>query len=75
VYLTSPAGDPKVVTLTTSDPSVTVDPATITIASGDVSGTFQVTTTPLDKRKKVTITATSDDGFKTATLNDRAARK
>jgi Big-like domain-containing protein len=77
VALDSPAQTDKTITLTSNnDVAATANPASIVIAAGASSGTFQVTTTAVDKRTKVTITATSSDAgdpIKTATLNVRKA--
>lgn len=65
VTLTSPAPASGVtVMLTSSDPSVTL-PASVTIAQGDTTATFAVTTTPVPADVNVTISAA---GFGT-TLN------
>jgi trimeric autotransporter adhesin len=77
VALDSPAVTDKTIALTSSDGTVAVpSPASITIPAGASSGTFQVTTTAVDHRTKITITATSSDSAdptKTATLNVRKA--
>jgi hypothetical protein len=68
VTLTSPAPASGVnVTLTSSDPSVTL-PAAVTIAQGDTSATFAVTTTPVPADVNVTISATGFGTTLTATL-------
>jgi hypothetical protein len=53
--------------LTSSDPSVTL-PASVTIAQGDTSATFAVTTTPVPADVNVTISATGFGTTLTATL-------
>ena len=76
VALNSPAPADKIITLTSSSASAVVSPASVTIAAGASSGTFQVTTSAVTQRTKVTITAASNDigdPSKTATLNMRVA--
>jgi hypothetical protein len=80
IFLTSPAVAPKDVTLTGSDNgSILVMPPGVTIDPGKTSATFQVTVpTAIDKRTKVTVTATSEGEMgpeaKTARLNVRKGR-
>lgn len=47
------------VTLRSTDPSVQIQPAVLTISSNQMSGTFTVTTVPVTTSKTVTISATS----------------
>ncbi|HKR65051.1 MAG TPA: discoidin domain-containing protein [Thermoanaerobaculia bacterium] len=60
-------GATGVVTLTSSDPSVTV-PATVTIPSGASAVSFSITTPPFDDDRNVTITATNNNTSQSATL-------
>jgi len=68
VQLDGPAGEGgEVVTLASSDPSVSV-PASVTIPQGKSDITFTATTSPVTTQLAVTITATDGSRTKTATL-------
>lgn len=73
VALTSPATEPVVVTLTSSNASAIV-PESVVVPVGSDRETFTVTTLPVSRRTKVTLTATSEGVTKTASLNLRVAR-
>jgi hypothetical protein len=73
VALTSPATEPVVVALTSSNASAIV-PESVVVPAGSDRETFSVTTLPVSRRTKVTLTASSEGVTKTATLNLRVAR-
>ncbi|WP_242356397.1 Ig-like domain-containing protein [Anaeromyxobacter sp. SG64] len=73
VALTSPATEDVVVTLTSSNAAVGV-PETVTVPAGAQSATFDVTTSAVTRRTKVTLTATDGTSTKTASLNLRVAK-
>jgi len=73
VALTSPATEPVVVTLTSSN-AFAIVPESIVVPVGADHATFAVTTLPVDRRTKVTLTATREGVTKTASLNLRVAK-
>ncbi|HEX5501043.1 MAG TPA: DUF6519 domain-containing protein, partial [Thermomicrobiales bacterium] len=67
----APSGATTTVVVTSDDPSVTIAPATVTIAPGTFGGEFSVTTSPVAAPRTVTITArfpNSDDLTATLTV-------
>jgi hypothetical protein len=66
-----PGGD--IVTLTSSNTSAAVVPASVTVPAGATTATFTITTTPVTANTSVTISAAFNGTTRTATLTVRAA--
>ena len=64
----APAGG-AAVSLTSSDPTVAQVPASVTVASGNSTASFSVTTSPVDTGASVSITGTAGGASKTAFIN------